>query len=277
MMYRIFFDKYFAAQSQPIAVHKTNPEVNNIEHDHDFEELVIVDRGSGTHILNGEPIAIQTGDVFYIQRQDYHYYENMGSLSLTNILLRDDIKFINIPSLHKVLTNTFAEASSSIYRLNLEYRATYNQLIQQLSETLNQQDPLVTVRREGLLLQLISLLSFHRVRAQPTRSHSGIEQLLDEIRLRHTGEINWDALCEKYAISQRTLYRSTRKLTGYSPENYLLRLRLSTAKHMLLFSEESITWIAFECGFINASHFSQSYKRIYNLSPTDERMRRGSH
>ncbi|WP_159871802.1 MULTISPECIES: helix-turn-helix domain-containing protein [unclassified Raoultella] len=276
-MYRILFDNYFATQEQPIAIHQTHPEVNNIEHDHDFEELVIVDHGSGTHTLNGEPISIQSGDVFYIKQEDYHYYENMGELCLTNILIRSDVKFINIPALQQILSNTFTESSSSIYHLNIESRNQYNNLMSQLRETLNKNDSLSAVRREGLLLQLISLLSFHRVRATHAKNYFGIEYLLDELRCRHTVAIDWDKLCEKYGVSQRTLYRSMRKLTSYSPENYLLRLRLRTARHMLLFTDETITNVALESGFINPSHFSQCYKRILGISPTEERLRQQRH
>lgn len=274
-MYRIMFEKYFAHQGQPIAIHQTHPEVNNIEHDHDFEELVVVDQGSGTHILNGEPISIQTGDVFYIRQEDYHYYENMGGLCLTNILIRSDVKFHNIPTLPQILKNTFTSSSSSIFHLSLESRKQFNSLLTQFRDMLGDENPVLSCRREGLLLQLISLLSLHRVRGEHTKKRCGIESLLDELRCNHTTAINWGDLCEKYGVSQRTLFRSIRKLTSFSPDNYLLRLRLRTARHMLLFTEETITNIAFESGFINPSHFSQCYKRIHGISPTEERYRRG--
>jgi len=36
-----------------------DPELNVVEHTHEFDELVIIDKGYGVQIFNGEPYFIQ--------------------------------------------------------------------------------------------------------------------------------------------------------------------------------------------------------------------------
>ncbi|MEH2919592.1 helix-turn-helix domain-containing protein [Samsonia erythrinae] len=247
--------------------------MNDIEHDHEFEELVIVDKGSGTHILNGEPISIQMGDVFYVNRYDYHYYENLGSLCLTNILFRDDVKFNYIPSQKEILKDIFGSGEYLTYSLNIRHRAPFFNLIAQINALLPESGASVTARREGLLLQLFSLLNSSKQPVVAHRISTNIERLLEQLRAEHCSPVDWRELCRRHGLSERTLYRAVRRITGYSPENYLMRLRLRTAKHLLLFSETSISDIALQSGFKNLSHFSQSYKRFYNLTPREERLK----
>lgn len=47
-------------------MYASDPEDNSREHGHEFAELVIVEEGHGLHVINGRPLYIQQGDVFYV-------------------------------------------------------------------------------------------------------------------------------------------------------------------------------------------------------------------
>jgi transcriptional regulator GlxA family with amidase domain len=53
-----------------------------------------------------------------------------------------------------------------------------------------------------------------------------------------------------------------------SPGKWLTERRLKRAKSMLQTGNNSISQVAFDCGFTNSSHFSRSYKAEYGLSPS---------
>jgi len=47
---------YFNADSDKLALYKSDPEDNGCEHTHEFDELVIVEQGHGLHVINGRPL-----------------------------------------------------------------------------------------------------------------------------------------------------------------------------------------------------------------------------
>ena len=62
--------------------------------------------------------------------------------------------------------------------------------------------------------------------------------------------------------------------TGLTPQRYLNRLRLIKARHLLRHSDESVTDIAYHCGFGDSNHFSTLFRREFNWSPRDIRQGR---
>ena len=44
-------------------------------HNHNHHELIYIRKGCGRHIINDQPIAYQTGDVFFLGPEEVHYFE----------------------------------------------------------------------------------------------------------------------------------------------------------------------------------------------------------
>jgi quercetin dioxygenase-like cupin family protein len=55
-------------------------------HNHDFSELAIVLRGTGTHIVEAESFAIRSGDAFVIHENTVHGFRDARNLTLCNIM-----------------------------------------------------------------------------------------------------------------------------------------------------------------------------------------------
>lgn len=79
---------------------------------------------------------------------------------------------------------------------------------------------------------------------------------------------NWP---EKSAIDRRARW-APRVADGLTPEAYLKRLRLLSARVKIRETEMPITDIAFLCGFSNASHVTSSYKRLFGVTPSQQRI-----
>lgn len=52
-----------------------------------------------------------------------------------------------------------------------------------------------------------------------------------------------------------------------TPQRYLTRLHLLQARHQLCYSDNSVTDIAYLCGFGDSNHFSTLFKREFSQSP----------
>ncbi|HCT9766495.1 TPA: helix-turn-helix domain-containing protein [Klebsiella pneumoniae] len=78
----------------------------------------------------------------------------------------------------------------------------------------------------------------------------------------------------QFSLSLRTLHRQLKQQTGLTPQRYLNRVRLMKARHLLRHSDESVTDIAYRCGFGDSNHFSTLFRREFDWSPRDIRQGR---
>ncbi len=89
-------------------------------------------------------------------------------------------------------------------------------------------------------------------------------------------EANWEqpltieALALVAGVSARTLFHSFKKSRGYSPMDFVKRIRLNHARRMLqdTHNSTSVTDVAFTCGFGNLGHFSGYYRRAFGETPS---------
>jgi AraC-like DNA-binding protein len=95
-------------------------------------------------------------------------------------------------------------------------------------------------------------------------------------------EANWDqpitieALVTATNVSARSLFSSFKAGRGYSPMDFVKRVRLGHARQKLSRpdAETSVSAVAFECGFGNPGHFAADYRRQFGERPS-ETLRRG--
>ena len=81
-------------------------------------------------------------------------------------------------------------------------------------------------------------------------------------------------LAERLCVSESTLQRIFRARTGFSPHEYLTRLRLKKAATLLLESELTVGEVAAETGFADSNYFCRSFRRYAKLSPLEFRKRK---
>ncbi len=78
-------------------------------------------------------------------------------------------------------------------------------------------------------------------------------------------------IAEQMCISESQLRRLFRKVVHQSPLEYLLSVRISHAKDLLLYSRKPISEIAEECGFTSFYYFCRVFKRQTGLTPSQFR------
>ncbi|AXK67873.1 MULTISPECIES: GlxA family transcriptional regulator [Burkholderia] len=91
-------------------------------------------------------------------------------------------------------------------------------------------------------------------------------------RLLEPGHIS--DVAEAVGTTERELTRLFRKHLRTSPGDYWRKIRLKSARWMVLNSNRSVSQIAYECGFTDSSHLIQWFKRVYGATPTKLRQLR---
>ena len=76
-------------------------------------------------------------------------------------------------------------------------------------------------------------------------------------------------ICINVGISSSALNNLFNKYFQQSPIDYVISKRMKLAKKMLRFRKENIETIAIELGYKYPSYFSNLFKKIYGISPSE--------
>ncbi len=123
----------------------------------------------------------------------------------------------------------------------------------------------------SLLTELIvSGVARHTQRSAMPGYVSGI---MEHLTTNFRDQISLDALADQFNVSKYHLSREFKKYTGYSPNEYLISVRISHAKELLKHSNTTIGEIALLTGCGDVNHFIQLFKSREGMTPAAFRKR----
>ena len=79
--------------------------------------------------------------------------------------------------------------------------------------------------------------------------------------------VSADELSRAAHMSESTLYRHFKALTGLSPLQYHKQLRLHEARRLIIGENERASTAAYKTGYESISQFSREYKRLFGEPP----------
>jgi AraC-like DNA-binding protein len=99
--------------------------------------------------------------------------------------------------------------------------------------------------------------------------NDAIERAITFITTNYKSSFSLDELAEQSFLSKFHLLRVFKTHTGLTPYTYQIQLRLNEARR-LIFKDKSLTEIAYELGFADQSHFTNTFKKYANgANPSD--------
>lgn len=125
---------------------------------------------------------------------------------------------------------------------------------------------------------LINTLAAHLLRHYSTRKSPILENKdgLSKYKLRQVIEyindqidrhFNLDELAAIAHMSPSYFSYLFKRSTGYSPHQYVIRLRVERAKQLLIQEKLTIADIAYSLGFTHQSHLNRHFKRLVGITP----------
>lgn len=84
----------------------------------------------------------------------------------------------------------------------------------------------------------------------------------------NSGKLDVPFLADSMNMSHSTFYRKVKMLTGYSPVDYVKKMKLRKSAELLASGKYSISDIIYMTGFNTPSNFRESFKAEYGMSPS---------
>ena len=82
--------------------------------------------------------------------------------------------------------------------------------------------------------------------------------------------LNVPMIASEFAMSESTLLRQLKRLTGLTPAQYLLEMRLDHARRVLETGDfHSIAQVASDVGYTDSRSFSRSFKKRFGKLPSE--------
>lgn len=276
---------YFTSdQSFPFFIQYGYHDFDMPEHFHyDFFELVIVLNGTATHIINSEESFIKKGDVFVFNGDVSHGYKDPQNFKIINIMYKpermidvgNDLKkspgyqalFVLEPFYRKDhrFSNTLSLPISG-----LEYVAELGASIDEEYKSMSQGYQTMIYAR---FMEMVVYLS-RQYDIQTEHSQNNFIQFAKAVSFmedNYLNSIKLEELADKANLSIRHFNRLFKENYKTTPIDYIIKLRLEHACHLLKKSTCSITEIAVKSGFDDSNYFTRQFSKYIGITPKEYR------
>ena len=287
-MQRLKVADYFPVPELPVAVWSMPRQGALGLHRHEFAELTIITGGSAAHVTAQGRYPITAGDVFFIPPEQPHGFAEVRGLSLVNVLFLPK----RLPEVSGEVRKMAgwqalfesepryrdAQGFAGHLRLPPEELERVATLVRELEEETRAYAKGGVALVEALFTQLVVRLArSYGAHASPAgRRLLAVQKTIRHIEEKYADAVELNVLAKKAGMSLSTFKRAFKAVTGTSPIDYLLQVRLARACHRLRETDEAVTEVALAAGFNDSNYFARQFRARMGCTPREWRLAQGA-
>lgn len=250
---------------------------------HDNFEMVYIKKGLATFEINGDPVQLGPNNILIIKPEQYHKLIVQSESGCEFIVLhfkfysRSKEEFSQV-SLHDFLHFVSSKETGAYISLKVSQK---NEIITLLNRILREREN-SEIESEFLshllVLELFVLLSRalkteweNSIRDKSPKLKELIQAAISYIKNNFERDISLEDIARYVFLSPGYFIRVFREVTGTSPINYLLKLRIQRAMELLAETDDRIVDIALSIGFSSQQRFNEIFKKHNGITPTQYR------
>jgi AraC-like DNA-binding protein len=229
--------------------------------------LVFISKGKGTFesaVTN--PKVVSEGTCFFLFPNVWHRYKPDLNTGWEEYWVG-----FNGPYPDRIMKDNFCGPANPFVHAGLN--GPLLTLFQRLLETVQNAAPGYHQIISGITLEILALI--HTISVHKKQSEDPDRQLIHKAMflLRESLEqaVDMQQLIQELPMGYSKFRKLFKEVTGYSPHQYHLILRINKAKALLQTTELNINEIAYQTGFESEFYFSRFFKKKAGLSPVDYR------
>ena len=252
------------------------------EHTHDYVEVVYMCCGNTTHIVNGQRICLQAGELLFMNQQATHEIleANEGDVAVNFIVLPEFFNTVlpligqeETPLRRFLVDSLCGQSARAGY---LHFKVAEVKPIQNLVENLlfillrgtTQKRKMSQMTMALLFMQIMD----HTGQLQtPDAEQTAIFQALAYVES-HYARGSLTELAERLHYDLHSLSRQIKQKTGKTYTELVQQKRLSQAAFLLKTTDRNVEDIARMVGYENIGYFHRIFKETFSLSPRSYRL-----
>lgn len=259
--------------------HNRIPSFQYPAHWHKAAEIAIAREKDTGIVINNHSYVLREGDLVYIAGGDIHSYpvskggerviilfdlQDMMSnealrqdysLVSKSVLIRRDTELHSKVMLH--IEGILQEAANITAGSRFVMLARIYDLTALIGRNTNREDELSGSDRKDLLLK--------------------IGKVVDYIEHHYMEPITLKSAAENAGFSEHYLSRIFNRAIGSPFHHYLNKIRIKHAENKIILNDDSITEIAFSCGFNSIPTFNRIFREMKGCTPLEYRKMRWDH
>ena len=246
---------------------------------HNFWEMVYVDKGSVLVKRDGETLTLKQGEILFHEPNEFHSIRSLDS--------SPNFFVISFTCASPVMAR-FAKYRTLLDKTLKTYLAS---IIKEAERTyeIPKNDPNLKelrLRRDALiggeqliktyLEQFLIFLARSMITTAPPsfpQKDDVVDPLVESVQqylLAHvTSNVRIEDLCREFDYSRSYLSRRFQKKTGQTLASYAMYLKIKEAKRLIRETDMNLSQISAQLSFENPQYFSRVFKRKTGMTPTE--------
>ncbi|MBP7175258.1 MAG: helix-turn-helix transcriptional regulator [Thermoclostridium sp.] len=267
-------------ESFPIRIdHNKKPSFQYPAHWHKAAEITIARQNDTDIVINNQPYLLQEGDLVFIAGGDIHSYpvSNGGERVFILFDLQD------MMNSHSLLQDYSLVTKSIFIRRNTPL---HSKVLPHIEGILQEAANITNGSRFVILARIydITALIGRNTNREDELSGSDRKDLLhkigkvvDYIEKNYMEPITLKSAAENAGFSEHYLSRIFNRAVGSPFHLYLNKIRIKHAESKIILHDDSITEIAFSCGFNSIPTFNRLFREMKGCTPLEYRKMRWEH
>lgn len=266
----------------PITIYKTKISENILGyidwHWHEELQFCIVTKGNINFNVDGDSIILSEGEGIFINARQLHQAKNYKGNDCSYICLAFHSDFIssftgsiiNIKYIQPYIDNS--RINYCILKNDIEWKSIILNNILKIYEEYNKKEMGFELQIFILLIEVWNILiksyfvSFPNDNARNNSVH--IKKIISYICDHYMEKIELNDLAKEVNLSKSTCCREFKKYMSCTIFEYIINYRLVVSSNLLITTNDSISDIAYQCGFGSTSYFIEKFKMKTGVSPS---------
>lgn len=250
---------------------------------HNFWEMVYVDKGSVLVKRDGETLTLKQGEILFHEPNEFHSIRSLDSspnffVISFNCASPAMARFVKYQTYLDKTLKTYL--SSIIKEAEKTYVIPKNdpdlKKLKLREDALLGGEQLIKTYLEQFLIFLIRSMITSAAPSFPQKDEISdplVESVRQYLIAYAESNVRIEDLCREFDYSRSYLSRRFREKTGQTLAAYAMQLKIDEAKRLIRETDLNLSQISTRLSFENPQYFSRVFKRVTGMTPTEFRNR----
>jgi AraC family transcriptional regulator, transcriptional activator of pobA len=246
-------------------IRKTNPHKHN-----SYFEIIYLSTGSGFHTIDSRKFPVTPPVVYFVRKEQTHHFDLEKAPDGFVAIIKKTFIDKSLDNELKILLTKLSSQNCLFIKNNSTINHIFELLVQEYAVNSEYSFHIIEGLLKALLAKILEM-------ADPTMYATGFKADLYQsfLELLHADTVVRNSVqyyAEQLNTSPQNLNAACRKSADQSAAEVLAEFIISEAKRLLLYTNNTVSQIAFSLGFIDAYHFVKYFKRITSQTPQSFRL-----